>query len=386
LIPKPTAPAGKLRPGLDALAARSRLVAQRLVAGPRWKVRVVFLVLAFSLLRAFPNYHFLNEAENQRTWQDAALKVHDPAADMARAFPPASHEAKLTFRLTVPLLAHALHLGRNAMLSLFAVSGLLLLYLTLDLAYRVTQNRIVAMAVCAAVACVWPGMLAFHQLLGGFYDAVALCLILAAMWAPAPLAAAALFVAAWTDERALLTALLLLVYAAARREPTRAIAVAAAGLAYAGTRFAFASAYGIPTSWDGMGAAVFARQFNMAPLGIWTGLGGCWVLVAAAFWVLLARRRYLPALTFALALSAVMVAALVVEDVTRSMSYTLPAVMVALCALAESEPPLMLERLAAAAALLSAVVPTYWTQSGAATWMLPSVFQAVRWVLYPRLG
>ncbi len=40
----------------------------------------------------------------------------------------------------------------------------------------------------------------------------------------------------------------------------------------------------------------------------------------------------------------------------------------------------------AAAALLSVLVPTYWTQSGAATWLLPSVLQLMRLALYPRLG
>ena len=137
----------------------------------------------------------------------------------AAGLPPASHEAKLTFRLAVPVLARTLHLGRDGMLALFALCGVFTLYLTLDLSFRITQNRIAAAAVCLGVACVWPGVLAFHQLLGGFYDAVALCLVLAAMWAPAPLAAIGLLAAAWTDERALLAGLLVMVYAGLRREP-----------------------------------------------------------------------------------------------------------------------------------------------------------------------
>jgi hypothetical protein len=375
-----------LYPALAALAARSRRTAELIVAGPRWQLRVVLLVLAFSLFRAFPNYNFLREAENQGTWRDAAIKLQDPTADMARRFPPASHEAKLTFRIAVPLLARALHLGRVGMLALFALCGVFTLYLTLDLSYRITQSRIAAAAVCLGVACVWPGVLAFHQLLGGFYDAVALCLVLVAMWAPAPLAAVALFVAAWSDERALLAGLLVVVYAALRREPARVIAIVAGGAAYAATRLWFANIYSLHTAFDGVGLAIFLKEFNMVPLGIWTGLGGCWLIVAAGIWVLLARRRFAAALAFGIALCAVIGAALVVEDVTRSMAYTLPAVFVGLTALVESEPPAAIERLAAASALACVLVPTYFTQSGNATWLLPSLFQAVRLALYPRLG
>ena len=374
----------------------------------------MLLVLVFSLLRAFPNYSFLREAGNQGTWRNAAIKGQDPTVDMTRRFPPASHEAKLNFRLTVPLLARVLHLGRDGLLALFSISGVLILYFTLDLSYQLTQSpwqngiaplaqqparinrevrssdflgsRIAAAAVCMAVACIWPGVLAFHQLLGGFYDAVTLCLLLAAMRATAPLAAVALFLAAWTDERALLAAGLILVYAALRREFARGIAIAAAGSAYAATRLYFGNVYSLHTAWDGIGLGILLKDFNMAPLGIWTGLGGCWLIVAGGMWVLLARRRFFLVLAYGLALCAVIVAALVVEDVTRSMAYTLPAVFVGLIALAESEPPLVIERVAATGALVCVLVPTYFTQAGNATWLLPSVFQAIRLALYPRLG
>jgi hypothetical protein len=347
---------------------------------------VVLLVLAFSLLRAFPNYNFLREAENRGTWRDAAIKIQDPAADMVRVFPPASHEAKLNFRLTVPLLARALRLGRDGMLALFALCGVVTLWLTLDLSYWITQRRITAAAVCLGVACVWPGVLAFHQLLGGFYDAVALCLVLAAMRAPALPAAVAMFVAAWTDERVLLAGLLVMVYALLRHERARGIAIMAGGLAYSVTRLWFANAYSLHTAFDGVGLGVLLKEFNMVPLGIWTGLGGCWLIVAAGMWVLVARRRFAAAVGFGVALCVVIGAALVVEDVTRSMAYTLPAVFAALTALVESEPPLVNERVAADSALVCALVPTYFTQSGNATWLLPSVFQAIRLALYPRLG
>src|SRR5207302_5009656 len=125
------------------------------------------------------------------------------------------------------------------------------------------------------------------------------------------------------------------------------------------------------TTFGGVGPAIFLKEFHMVPLGIWTGLGGCWLMVAGGMWVLVARRRFAAVLAFALALCVVIGAALVVDDVTRSMAYTLPAVFVGLSALVESEPPVAIERLAAASALICVLVPTYFTQSGNATWLLP---------------
>ena len=162
---------GTLLRSFSVLAARVRSSAERIIAGPHWKLRATVVVLAFGLFRAFPNYNFLRDAGAQQTWRDAAIKIQHPAADMVRLFPPASHEAKLTFRLTGPLLARVLHLDRTAMLVLFWLCGVVILYLALDLAHRITRSRIAALWVCVAFACIWPGMLAFHQLLGGFYDA-----------------------------------------------------------------------------------------------------------------------------------------------------------------------------------------------------------------------
>ena len=384
---KQTPAASVLRPLATAVYARLDALAVRFTAGTHWKTRAMLLVLAFSLFRAFPNYNFLRAPGVAGTWEHAAVKIADPAADMALLFPDTSHESKLTFRLTVPLVARVLHLGTTGQLALFAVSGVLLLLSVLNLAERVTGSRSVALFLTLATACTWPGLLAFHQLLGGFYDAVALWLLLLAMAARRPpVAAAALLAAAWADERALVAAPLLCLFAVARSERSHCFAVLAGSVTYVASRIWLAHVWALHTTMGGVGIAPFLRNLHIAPLGVWAGLGGSWILVACALTILAARRRHLEFSALLLGIGLVTASALVVEDLTRSMAYALPAVLVALNVLAKYETPRTVARIVQTTALVCVLVPTWFVQSGDATWMLPLPLQLLRLLLYPRLG
>ena len=384
-IQKPAA--GTLRPLYAAIDARLGAFAVRLTAGPHWKAKALVFILSFSLFRAFPNYNFLRAPGVPDTWKNAAIKIANPAADMTRLFPADLHESNLTFRLTVPLIARVFHLGTVGHLALFAVCGVLLLLCTLTLAERITGARTVALYVTLAIACTWPALLAFHQLLGGFYDVVALLLLLFAMEVRPPvLAAAAVFAAAWTDERALPAVALLCLFALAQSERPRCIAVLSGAAAHLGSRIWMVTAWHLHITMGGAGIATFLRNLHVAPLGVWAGLGGSWILVVCALAILAVRRRYFEFAGLALAIALVTAGALGVEDLTRSMAYALPAVFVALHVLAKNETPGTVERITQAAALVCALLPTWFVQSGDVTWILPLPVQLIRLFVYPRLG
>ena len=60
------------------------------------------------------------------------------------------------------------------------MTGILLLYLVLGAACDASGSRQVAGLIGLSVVCVWLGLTAFHELRGGYDDAVALCLVFAA--------------------------------------------------------------------------------------------------------------------------------------------------------------------------------------------------------------
>ena len=364
----------------------------RLLAGPSWKWKALFVVLAIALFRAFPNYDALGTIFFQAKWRDAQVKFDHPLIDTSRIFPAGSHESNLTFRLTVPLLAHVFHLHEAGLLIFFALVGVALLYLVLKVAFTLTASKRVALFLCLSTACTWPGATAFHELRGGYYDALALCLLVAACATPSSLLATAfLFLAAWTDERALIaSSFVFLLYAGFSAHGGTGVrrflvgkpaAVVVAAAAYLGTRTYLTSTHSYLHAASGIGLSILWQQINVIPLAIWTGLGGSWILVCLGLLALFVQKRYLAAAAFSAALVGVMVASLAVADVTRSMAYCLPAVFVGVAALSSSEGIKQVEQLAAIGAAISVLVPTYYLEGNAGLWWLyPLPMQIARWL------
>jgi hypothetical protein len=348
-----------------------------ILSGPNWKSKALLAVLTIALFRAFPGYDALRTQFVEAKWQYAQFKFDHPLADTSRIFPPGSHESNVTFRVTVPAFAHVLHLRRTGVLIFFAAMGVLLLYVVLNTTYRLTASRKAALFVCLSTACVWAGEAGFHELRGGYYDAVALCLLILALRVESPqLTAIFVFLAAWTDERALAASPFLLLTGKAR-----VTLIAAAG--YLGTRLLLTMMHPYSAGVSGLGLSVLARQAKMLPMAVWGGLAGGWIIVAAALLTLCRQKRYAMAAGFCAAFAAVMGSALLVVDVTRSMAYCLPAVLAGVTVLsrADSAGKWRMEKLASAAALVSFVSPAYYIEGTGLWWLYPLPVQIMRWLL-----
>lgn len=369
---------------------------QRLIAGPHWKARALFVILALTLFRAFPSYDALRWPYTKATWHNVQPLFDHPLADPTQ-FPESRSDARLvnlTFRRTVPVLAHVFHLGQTGLLMVFGLSGVVMLYEVLRIGYDASGSRVTAVFVCMATACVWPGEAAFHDIRGGYFDAVALCLlVLAISRSSAAVGGICVFLAAWTDERALIASAFVYLYAILRSNRTgfrrlvygKPGGVCVAWAAYFVTRAIFARMLALKTTSGGVGLASFVDQFNVVPLGIWTGLGGLWIVVACGAAVVLLERRYVFALCYCGVLAAMVLSALAITDVTRTMSYCFPAVFAALLLLTRSVRSEVVERLAITAGVLSFVVPTYYIQGSTGVWWIyPLPVHVVRWISLAR--
>jgi hypothetical protein len=388
-------PSGPWFASLEACAAKKYwqldLWVGRILEQPHWKARALFLVLSVSLFRAFPSYDALSTPFAQATWQHAQTKIEHPLVDMSRLFPPGSHESKLTFRMAAPVLAHVLHIRQPGLMALSMVAGLLLLYCVLSVTYRLTGSRKAAAYTCMATACTWPGATAFHELRGGYYDAIAICALIGALCSvPSVVTAACVFVAAWTDERAPIASSLVFVFwmtedrtSGRPRFSSKHVGIVLGIAAYIATRAYITATYSLTpiVLSGGVGWRVLSGQMNVIPWAVWTGLAGQWLLVGcgvAAAWL---QKQRMIALLLCVALACVMGAAVCVIDITRSIAYCLPAVFVAM-SLLRREPTRWLERVAFMSCLVSVIFPTYYLEGSAGMWWLyPLPVQVVRWTL-----
>ncbi len=347
-------------PGAAAEPWRVPAAASWLLSGRFWKGQALGLVLLVALFHAFPSYHAVRSGMVESTWESARIKFDHPLTDMNRLVPAGSHESNLTFRLTVPVIAHVLHSRKWGVLLLSAIAGIALLYFVLSAAFSACGSKKAAISVCLAVACTWPGAAGFHESRGGYYDAVALCLVAAAFATSSSwVGAFCLFVAAWTDERALIAAPFLMMH--------RSWGFGWLVAAYAALRVLMVAGFGFPIGVAGVGWPVLAEQVQTIPLGIWSGLGGCWLMVGSAM-----RKR----VWFAGLVVLSMIGGLVVVDLTRGMTYCLPAVFVALSLLDRREA----ERLSALGALISLATPALYLEGAAGLWPLaPLPVRIMRW-------
>jgi hypothetical protein len=377
---------------MRALHAGLIRLAERIVAGRFATLRVVLASLAIGLFFSFPNYKLLSHEEFIKVWTGVLRKCADPFLDMTREYDPIVHESKLNFRLTVPITAKFLGLGKPGILVLQNACAVLLLWVAARIALRMTEDRVAALFMTIGLASTWAGTTGFVDL-RGMFDVEALLFLGCAVLAEGPLfAGISVFLAAWTDERGLIASSLVYLHHVYRGYGGRGdrisaffgpapMGVALSWATYFATRFALARAYHIRTTVDGANPKVFIDQMNNLPMGCWTALEGGWLLVLASAIVLVKGRHLAFLAAYALTLSIIIAVSMSVFDVTRSMAYALPAVFVALGVLRRTESGGDLRSLCLAAAAISLLWPNYYAEfRNIIWWYSPLPLRVLKWL------
>ena len=151
------------------------------------------------------------------------------------------------------------------------------------------------------------------------------------------------------------------------------------------TRMIYAHMLALKTISGGAGWPIFIGQFDVVPLGLWTGLGGLWLIVACGVAAMFLERRYVLAACYCAVLSLAIVSALALSDITRSAAYCLPAVFVALLVGARNMRTKAMEKLAIIAGVVCFLVPTYYIQGSTGVWWIyPLPVHVIRWISMAR--
>jgi hypothetical protein len=369
-------------------------LAERIVAGRFATVRITLCALAIGLFFSFPNFSkSYDESRHTRSWDIILQKRDYPFKDVVPQLNPISHESKLNFRLTVPILAKLLGLGRPGIYTLQLACGVIQLWATACIALRLTNDRVTSLLVTLEVASTWAGTTSFVEY-RGIFDGVALLFLACAILSQKPLLAGlSVFLAAWTDERGLIASSCVYLYhayrqycgtgswisACLRRTP---MGVILSWVAYFATRFALARAYHLTTTAQGVSAGIIIHQLNILPLGCWTALEGGWLLVFASSLILVQRRQFTFMAAYFLSISIVLAVAMMVYDVTRSMAYAFPAIFIALRILGDSENRRDLRALCTAAFAVSLLWPNYYVEGPMLIWWyVPLPVRVVKWLV-----
>lgn len=342
-----------------------------------WIVELTFIATGLALFFGFPSYELIY-GEFMPFWEPVFKQAQHPFSNFD--YNPITHEAKMTFRLFIPLLIKLLHLNILSLVILSHIAGILCIYFFIMITQKITQNKTSTVLLTLSFASIGVVKASFVANCG-LFDGIAFCfMLLAILSTNSFLVFISVFFSSWIDERALIASSLLFIWHylfSVSKRP--AFAVVFAWVAYFIIRFYLAFYVGLKTHTAGM-FSIIVDQTNSAPLGIFSGIEGFWVVVFLAFYILYIKRNWFNLLFILFPISIIIFVSLSVVDISRSMYYIFPIIFISLKILMENETPKQLINISSIVLLLSAIFPAYVVSGlGFVQWQYPLPLQLLRY-------
>ncbi len=356
----------------------------------RWYLAGLCLLVAATFQLPKINHAYAQLFAHTEVLDEKLRRINEQiAAPFARhADESSTHLAKMSFRLTVPLLARVLHLSLAQLLALQVLAGFAVFYQVAGLLERSLRDRVAAALLTLGLSLTYFGY-EFTYDLSGYFDGLgyaALVLALGARrWA---LLFMLVLAGGFVDERVLAASPLLVFWYGARQYEwqvpgwgrflvTRpATAVYAAWLAYATLRLGLAWRYGLhtPGGLVGLSALYHSSWHELLALGFTTGLSSYWLPVVLAVALLLFQRRYGVLVLLLGSFAPIFAGAFAVTDITRSLAFGMPVALISLDWLGRCTTLAERRYLALVVVFFALLIPAYFTtgylQYGGPVWLV----------------
>lgn len=326
------------------------------------------LAALISLFFAFPTYERFSDLDRLEVWQvflDQAGAPFDPfwTEDLV----PGSHSSKIPLRPVPGVIGWVFNLGISGFLALYAIASLVVIASSALIVERLTGDRVKSALIAVAVACVYAGGSGFVEV-RGFRDILPIAFLMTALLIRSPvLVGVLIFAAAGSDERSIVVAFLVVLFHSLGRRQTlmrAAFAPALGIMAYVALRTYMVVGLGFHADTGEIGLPVLIDQRGYFALAPATSVEMILPMVLLGVWRSFSRGSRLTAWLFAGTVIAVVLIGLSVIDLTRSMSYLLPALFVAVAV----DPKMVTRSRAWLIALACAVIPNYWLIGGQVRW------------------
>lgn len=387
--PRPVA-AAALPAAFDGLLDRIEGSLEKWAAGRGWWWKLAALCSLCSIFYAAPNFTLLWPKEPPLLWSVVDRQTSNlltPVTDVDST----THESKRVFRLTPPALAKLSPVAnwKGRMLFLFALqytAGIVFFALCGRLLNAMLHSPAAATLLTLSFAFIYPGQAFFWDVTGWFDGLAIFLLVLTLVVRSAPLIFACLFAAFWVDERAIVASSFSFLWLKLRERPdatardllcpdlrSAMVPLAIGVTLLLRTYLARTHGFLLPISAEaGVGLAPFFKDDRLfrLPLGILSPFKAHWalfVLAGASAWL---NRQWALLLLGSAAVAASTLAAVAVADVTRSLAYAFPGVLVAVGTIARHAGARFMVELSAIVLLLAIVLPSYNVMSGV-NWMFP---------------
>jgi hypothetical protein len=307
------------------------------LASKHWKLYVVVACVFSILFFSLPYHKRITDELQQKPdrylkWQQLKQHAEHPFTQIQAE--PNSHQAKLTFRLTMPLLLRALQYNIVAFYLVQAFLGLIFCWFLADFFAKLLDSRVIAALLTFGIANIYAGASFFIDTLAS-YDPFAYIFLLLAICYRQPLYIFVLIqLAAWTDERGLVASCLVYLFwylqiytpktnfiRSVLQFSPPLLAILSSIAVYLLGRFCLGYFLGLHTPLGNAGFEAFLENIKLTGLGVWTGLEGFWLLILVMFVVLYYTKEYLLLILVLSATIFISLIAVMVYDITRSIGY-----------------------------------------------------------------
>jgi len=299
-----------------------------------------------------------------RSWQAIFTQIKNPFED--HTYHDVTHQSKLTFRLSVPLIAKLFHLSITGIIFLQYIFGFLLFYISSSILKQITKDNFTTLIITLSIPFIYAGRVSFIDIRGVF-DGIALFFLVVSMFKRNMIIiTTAIIMTSFTDERGLIASSLVFVYWYIHESNEKrklftkyTSSVVLGGVIYLILRLFLSCFFHLSTQSGGIGFNVLASNLNLLPLGTWHGLEGNWMLVLIALFTLIFNKDKLTLLFFILSISIVLITGSLVADVTRSMAYVIPALFISILIIQKNDSLMFMRRLSVIVLLICFIYPAY---------------------------
>lgn len=259
---------------------------------------------------------------------------------------PHTHMAKQEFRLTPPLLFKIFNINtKYGAYALQLMFGFIFFLSVIILFSSMTSNRLLISLLTLSIGFIYSGY-TFVAEMEGFFDSFAfMFLVICMLDLPLLVMLIASFLAFYTDERAILSSLLIIVWWQTKQSfvnkkaflipSVQSLILVASIFLYFITRYFLINNLGFKNQFAGINC--LPSTFNSLGLTFWQMFEGFWVFVSLALYVLIKDKRFVIAFIWCTATLLVFIAGHFVMDLSRSVAYTFPSIFIAVLIVFNSE-------------------------------------------------
>ena len=365
----------------------------KLLSAKRWVFYAALICTLNSLFWAFPSYQKIAADDikvngDLSFWKRINQQVEHPLTHFD--YPPATHEAKVSFRLLAPLLAkfspfESLNGRMGYLFFLQHIAGFLFFYYLTLFAFRYSQNRVLSLLFALSFSMTYLGHSFFYELYG-FFDGMAFTLLLLSMYYYRKwFCVIPFFLAFWVDERAVIGSGLVYIFIVSQENNfsnpqewkailCRSIPFLAVYGIYFLLRKYMAVTYGLTVpigSEHDAGLGLILQQIKGLPLATFLRFEGTWLIV---FWGLIAMyysNLGMMSYAYILIFAVIILISYCVWDVTRSLMYGFPFFLICTRYLLMFLPPRRSLLLMFAILLINFSTPSYKNHYFQFYWQVP---------------